>query len=191
MDLQGKAGLVVGAGAVAGEVEKLLPFGARLRVVAPEICPALRELPGVTLDQRLPPGGSGGRGFAVAAAGNIQVDQQVARLCQDGIPVNTADGGEGPSSFRRSSEGMLTVGVSTGGEPRAAACLRDRMEAALPDGPRRSSCACMHTGSVSAPARPPAAAGLAAAWKRAWSVGVPEPAEQERLEEYRTGGERK
>ena len=54
VDLQGKAGLVVGAGAVARrKVEKLLPFGPRLRVVAPEICPALRELPGVTLDQRL------------------------------------------------------------------------------------------------------------------------------------------
>ena len=46
VDLQGKAGLVVGAGAVARrKVESCCPSEPRLRVVAPEICPALRDSP--------------------------------------------------------------------------------------------------------------------------------------------------
>ena len=199
VDLQGKAGLVVGAGAVARrKVEKLLPFGARLRVVAPEICPALRELPGVTLDQRLfRPEDLEGVDFAVAAAGSVQVDQQVARLCRRmGIPVNTADGGEGtflfPALIRR---GMLTVGVSTGGvSPGAAACLRDRMEAALPDR-TEEILVCLHAyrERVRALPEPLRRQALAAALEACLERGRPlEPAEQERLlEEYRTGGERK
>ena len=199
VDLQGKAGLVVGAGAVARrKVEKLLPFGARLRVVTPEICPALRELPGVTLDQRLfRPEDLEGVDFAVAAAGSVQVDQQVARLCRRmGIPVNTADGGEGtflfPALIRR---GMLTVGVSTGGvSPGAAACLRDRMEAALPDR-TEEILVCLHAyrERVRALPEPLRRQALAAALEACLERGRPlEPAEQERLlEEYRTGGERK
>ena len=108
VDLQGKAGLVVGAGAVARrKVEKLLPFGARLRVVAPEICPALRELPGVTLDQRLfRPEDLEGVDFAVAAAGSVQVDNRWPD-CAAGweSPSTRRTAGRGPSSFRRSSEG--------------------------------------------------------------------------------------
>lgn len=139
VELSGKTGLIVGAGPVARrKIEKLLPFGPALRVVAPEAEAALEALPGVTVQRRpFRPEDLEGADFAVAAAGSAEIDAQVARLCrQAGIPVNVADGGEEgtflfPALIRR---GMLTVGVSTGGaSPGAAAALRDRMAAALPE----------------------------------------------------------
>ena len=53
VDLEGKRGLVVGGGTVAlRKVEKLLPYGPRLTVVALEFRPEFRELQGVELLRR-------------------------------------------------------------------------------------------------------------------------------------------
>ena len=199
VDLQGKTGLVVGAGAVARrKVEKLLPFGPALRVVAPEICPALRGLSGVTLYQRpFRPEDLEGVDFAVAAAGSIQADEQVARLCRRaGIPVNTADGGEGtflfPALIR---QGTLTAGVCTGGvSPGAAARLRDRMAAALP-AQTGEILVCLQAfrGQVRSLPEDRRRQAMAAALDACLELGRPlTPAEQKRLlEEYRAEGERK
>lgn len=139
MELSGKTGLIVGAGPVARrKIEKLLPFGPALRVVAPEADGDLEALPGVTVVRRpFRPEDLEGADFAVAAAGSAGTDARVARLCRRaGIPVNVADGGEEgtflfPALIRR---GTLTVGVSTGGaSPGAAAALRDRMAQTLPE----------------------------------------------------------
>lgn len=198
VDLQGKAGLVVGAGAVARrKVEKLLPFGARLRVVAPEICPALRELPGVTLDQRLfRPEDLEGVDFAVAAAGQRPGGPTGGpTVPQDGNPRQHGGrrGGDLPLSGAHpkgdADGGGLHRGVSPERRPASGTGWRRRCRT----GPRRSSCACMHTGACPRPAGAPPAAALAAALEACLERGRPlEPAEQERLlEEYRTGGERK
>ena len=53
MDLSEWSGLIAGGGAVAlRKAGKLLPFGPRLTVVAPQIHPALRQLPVEQILQR-------------------------------------------------------------------------------------------------------------------------------------------
>ncbi|MFR3291033.1 MAG: bifunctional precorrin-2 dehydrogenase/sirohydrochlorin ferrochelatase [Lachnospiraceae bacterium] len=50
VELQGRRALIVGGGRLAlHKAEKLLPYGAELRAVAPEFCPELQALPGVEL----------------------------------------------------------------------------------------------------------------------------------------------
>ena len=90
MDIAGADGLVAGGGAVAlRKVEKLLPYGPRLTVVAPDICPELEGVPGLALCRRaFRPGDIEGRAFVIAATGDREVNGALARLCRErSIPV--------------------------------------------------------------------------------------------------------
>jgi siroheme synthase-like protein len=139
MDLAGKKGLIVGGGAVAArKAEKLLPFGPRLTVAAPELCPALEGLSGVTLLRRpFAPELLEDVFFAIAATNCPEVNCQVAQLCrQKNILVDVADDPDQgtflfPALVQR---GTLTAGISTGGaSPAAAAYLRKQLERTLPE----------------------------------------------------------
>ena len=120
VDLDGRTGLIVGGGAVAlRKAQKLLPYGPRLMVVAPEINPGFRELQGVELLQRpFADADLDGCAFAVAATDDRALNHRVAKLCgQNSIPVNVADSREDstflfPALLRR---GELSVGVCGGG----------------------------------------------------------------------------
>lgn len=141
IQLEGARGLLVGGGRVAcRKAEKLLPFGARLTVVAPEICAELAGMAGLTLcrrpfaDSDLDPAPD----FVIAAAGDRALNRRIAALCKARrILVNVVDDPAGcgfyfPALVQR---GRLTVGISTGGaSPTAAAWLRRRLEAELPPG---------------------------------------------------------
>ena len=49
IDLEGKGGLVIGGGSVAlRKVEKLLPYGPKLTVMAPEILPEIKKYSGIS-----------------------------------------------------------------------------------------------------------------------------------------------
>ena len=139
VDLEGRIGLIVGGGAVAlRKAQKLLPYGPRLTVVAPEISPELRKLENVECRQRpFAAADLEDCDFAVAATDDRQLNHSVAELCgQRRIPVNVADSREDstflfPALLRR---GELSVGVSaSGAAPAAAACIRDRFAQTLPD----------------------------------------------------------
>ena len=139
VDLSGREGLIVGGGAVAlRKVQKLLPYGPRLTVVAPEISPKFEELEQVDLCRRpFAAVDLDGCDFAVAATNDRQLNHYVAELCgQRRIPVNVADSKEDsaflfPALLRR---GELSVGVSaSGAAPAAAACVRDRFAQVLPE----------------------------------------------------------
>ena len=119
IQLENAPGLLVGGGQVAlRKAEKLLSFGPKLTVVAPEICPELAALegPNLTLCRRpfcesdldpLP-------AFVIAATSDPATNRRIAALVQ---------------------RGRLTVGISTGGaSPTAAAWLRKKIEALLPEG---------------------------------------------------------
>ena len=120
VDLSGREGLIVGGGAVAlRKVQKLLPYGPRLTVVAPEISPKFEELEQVDLCRRpFAAVDLDGCDFAVAATNDRQLNHYVAELCgQRRIPVNVADSKEDsaflfPALLRR---GELSVGVSASG----------------------------------------------------------------------------
>lgn len=140
VDLTGKPVLIVGGGSVAlRKLQKLLPFGVKPTVVAPEICPALAAQPGITLRRRrfrfwdLYPRPA----LVIAAAGDEAVNRRVSRLCQRRhIPVNVVDnpalcGFLFPALVR---QGGFCAGISTGGaSPTAAAYFKDRLQAMLPE----------------------------------------------------------
>ena len=139
VDLSGSRGLIVGGGAVAlRKVQKLLPYGPELTVVAPELRREFEELEGLELARRpFDEGDLEGRAFVVAATGDRQVNHRVAELCKARrIPVNVADSREDssflfPALLRR---GAVSVGVSAGGaSPAAAAWARDRFAQAVPE----------------------------------------------------------
>ena len=139
VDLNGKTGLIVGGGAVAlRKAQKLLPYGPRLTVVAPEFRPEFRELENVECRQRpFAEEDLGGCDFAVVATDDRALNRYAAELCKERrIPVNVADSREDstflfPALLRR---GELSVGVSaSGASPAAAAWARDRFAQVLPE----------------------------------------------------------
>jgi precorrin-2 dehydrogenase/sirohydrochlorin ferrochelatase len=132
--LDGRQCLVVGGGRIAlRKVEGLLACGARVRVVAPRIDPALRVLPDVTFDERpWRPDDLAGTWLVIAATDDPAVNAAVYDAGQRaGIWVNGADDPANcsftlPSVVRR---GDLQVAVSTGGRsPALASWLRRRLE---------------------------------------------------------------
>lgn len=139
MDLEGREGLVVGGGAVAArKVQKLLPYGPRLTVAAPELLPEIEALPGLTLLRRaFDPAMLEGKFFVIAAADSREANREIADLCRErGILVNAVDDKEQctflfPALVKR---GDLTAGISTAGaSPSAAAWVKRRVDEAVPE----------------------------------------------------------
>lgn len=137
VDLEGKAGLIVGGGSVAArKVEKLLPYGPSLTIVAPEIRPEIAAQP-VTLRRRpFEEGDLENTSFVIAAA-TPAVNHRIAALCNvRGLPVNVVDERSScsflfPALVKR---GNLSVGISTGGaSPTAAVYLKKQISALLPE----------------------------------------------------------
>ena len=139
VELSEQAGLVIGGGAVArGKIRRLLPYGPRLTVVAPEIDPALRQIPGLRLLERpFRPEDLEGVEFVLAAAGDREVNRQAAELCHERrIPVNVMDD-QSLCTFiipTLVKKGSLSVGISTGGSsPTAAIYLKKKFQELVPD----------------------------------------------------------
>lgn len=141
--LDGQPGLLVGGGRVAlRKAEKLLPYGPKLTVIAPTVCPALAALPvrccrrsfaeadlDTTPDRPAP-------AFVIAATDDPALNRHIAALCRARrIPVNVVDdpaacGFLFPALVQR---GRLSIGISTGGaSPTAAIWLKHRIESLLP-----------------------------------------------------------
>ena len=139
VQLKGADALLVGGGTVAlRKAEKLLPYGPRITVVAPDIIPELAALPGLALCRR-PFEESDLQGhlaLVIAATDDTALNRKIAALCREKrIPVNVVDDPEAcgflfPALVRR---GRLSVGISTGGaSPTAAVWLKERIESILP-----------------------------------------------------------
>jgi siroheme synthase-like protein len=132
--LEGRTCLVVGGGRVAArKVEGLLACGATVRVVAPHVGTALRQLPGVRWEERpWLPADLDGAWLVIAATDDPGANRAVYEEGERrGVWVNGADDPANcsftlPSVVRR---GDLAVSVSTGGRsPALAAWLRRRLE---------------------------------------------------------------
>lgn len=139
VELSGQSGLIVGGGTVAlRKVQKLLPYGPRLTVVAPRFTAELAGIPSLTLRQRsFSPEDLAGMSFVIAATGNPAVNHEISALCRAAkIPVNVVDDKEAcsflfPALVQR---GSLSVGISTGGSsPTAAIWLKQQINTLLPD----------------------------------------------------------
>ena len=135
--VDGRPCLVVGGGRVAArKAEGLQRCGARVHVVAPEVGPDIKALPGVTWDERpYEPGDATGYRLVIAATDVTTVNRAVHDDAEAaGVWVNSADDPANcsfilPSVLRR---GPLTVAVSTGGHsPGLAVWLRRQLEPAV------------------------------------------------------------
>ena len=139
VDLTGKHVLVVGGGTVAlRKVEKLLPFGPQVTVVAPQLHPQLREYPDIRVRQEpFAPWMLQDTFLVIAASDDRDVNREVSRLCQErNLPVNAVDDRDACTFLFPAlvQKGPLTVGISTGGaSPAAAAWLRQRIQKEIPD----------------------------------------------------------
>ena len=134
IELSGRRVLIVGGGRLAlHKARMLLPYGAELTAVAPEFCPELEAMEGLTLVRRaFEPRDVEGAEIVIAATDERDVNRAVSALCRErGIPVNVVDelaecSFVFPALLRR---GALSAGVTT-----AAAWARDRLDEALPEG---------------------------------------------------------
>lgn len=138
-DLEEKEITIFGGGTVAlRKAEKLLPFGPKITVIAPEILPEFDALPLRQLRRGFRPEDITSGLFCVIAASNDRgVNRQIYECCAArNIPVNTVDDPAlctflFPSLVKR---GPLTVGISTSGSsPTAAIWIRENLQALLPE----------------------------------------------------------
>jgi siroheme synthase-like protein len=157
--IEGRACLVVGAGAVAArKVAGLVACGAEVTVIAPVVGSGVAALaspsgstgPGTVRVERRPyrAGDAARFRLVVTATGIAAVDRAVARDAElAGVWVNTADDPEGCSFLLPAvhREGPVAIAVSTGGaSPALAAWLRDRVAVVV--GPETSTLAELLSG---------------------------------------------
>lgn len=141
MDLDGRACLVVGGGDVAARKTSLLVrAGARVEVVAPQICPslaALRDAERITHTAReFSEADVEGKALVIAGTNRKDVNRSVSEQARArNVPVNVVDQPEictfiVPSIIDRSP---VQVAVSSGGaSPVLARLLRARLESYVP-----------------------------------------------------------
>src|SRR5580658_10875541 len=141
LKLEGRPGLLVGAGNVALEkLSTLLPTGLRIRVVAPE---ARTEFAALAAEGRIElvrrefePTDLDGQFIVIAATDVPEVNAEIYRLARErGILANSVDDIPNCDFFFGSvvSRGALQVAISTAGEsPAFAQRLRGEIDAQLP-----------------------------------------------------------
>lgn len=135
--LDGRLAVVVGGGQVAErKVRTLRDAGAKVRLIADEPTPTLRDLAEAgeieLLERRYTRGDLAGAVVAVAATDDEEVNRGVfAEANDEGIPVNVVDNTAlctfiAPSIVR---QGDLVIAISTGGAaPALAVRIRERLE---------------------------------------------------------------
>lgn len=140
LDVEGRACLVVGGGAVAmRKIGGLVEAGARVTVVSPVLCPGVLDIArdgGLRWWPReYADGDAAGFALVMVATRNPAANARIAMEARArGIWVNCADDPERcdfilPSVLRR---GALTVAVSTGGgSPTLARMVREQLEKTL------------------------------------------------------------
>lgn len=154
MDIEGKPGLIVGGGMVAyRKLEKLLPYGPSLMVVAPEFCPDIRRMTEtqvsgmereraagvpVLLQESFQDKMVADMFFVIAATNDRELNHHISGLCRERkIPVNVVDDPDActflfPAIIK---QGELSVGISTGGtSPSAAKYIKKAVMETVPEG---------------------------------------------------------
>lgn len=140
IDLNTKPVLVVGGGNVAlRKVQKLVPYGAAITVVAPEILAEIEQLPSVKIckrafcesDLEMWPE------LVIAATDDTELNDKISTLCKTKkIPVNVVDDPEKCTFLFPAlvHQGDFSAGICTGGaSPTAAVYYKERLQALLPE----------------------------------------------------------
>lgn len=150
INLENKNVLVVGGGMVAlRKVQKILPYGAKVTVIAPIIVDEMEKIEGLTIKKRQFEVEDLGFGsveqrnmnlapeIVIAATDDAQINQTVAKLCRERkIPVNVVDNAEEGSFIFPAlvHQGNFSVGISTGGaSPTASIYYKERLQELVPE----------------------------------------------------------
>ena len=138
--LEGRRGLVVGGGMVAlRKIEKLSPYGASIRVIAPQVLPEIAAMKDVEQVQRAFRMSDlrANWAFVIAATDDPEQNHVIAEQCgRRNIPVNVVDDPAHCSFIFPAlvHHGPFSVGVSTGGaSPTAAIYFKEQIEAMVPE----------------------------------------------------------
>ncbi len=133
IELRGKRGVIIGGGSIARrKIEKLLPFGSSLIVIAPEIDDEILTLPVMVVRRRFLESDLDGAFFVIAATDDSRLNARIADLCHTrAILCNVVDDPAHCSfifpALVKTDE--ATVGISTNGTcPGFARLLRERIE---------------------------------------------------------------
>ena len=140
VSLSGKTVTVVGAGKIASRrIKVLLEYGARIRVIAPQICEEIRALSGsLEIIEREYEGGDVlGSFMVIAATDSREVNQKAgADAKAEGINVSVADSREECSFYFPAviRKGSISIGLVSDGSDHAAAArtageLREYLQA--------------------------------------------------------------
>jgi precorrin-2 dehydrogenase / sirohydrochlorin ferrochelatase len=138
LKLEAREVLVVGAGKVATrKAQALLRSGAKLRVVAPDVCDEMRELPHIRIIQRAwRPEDCEGAFMVVAATGDSALNATIRESAHEtGALVNAVDDPPNCDFYvpAIARVGDLMVAVSTQGKaPLVAGQVRAYLEKLLP-----------------------------------------------------------
>ena len=140
VSLSGKTVTVVGAGKIASRrIKGLLEYGARIRVIAPQICEEIRALSGSLeiIEREYEGGDVSGSFMVIAATDSREVNQKAgADAKAEGINVSVADSREECSFYFPAviRKGSISIGLVSDGSDHAAAArtageLREYLQA--------------------------------------------------------------
>lgn len=140
VSLSGKTVTVVGAGKIASRrIKVLLEYGARIRVIAPQICAEIRALPGSLeiIEREYEGGDVSGSFMVIAATDSREVNHKAgADAKAEGINVSVADSREECSFYFPAviRKGSISIGLVSDGSDHAAAArtageLREYLQA--------------------------------------------------------------
>ncbi len=135
-DISGAKCLVVGGGRVAlRKIQKLMSFGPKIKVVAPDICEEILQMNLEIYRRKFECSDLDNADFVISATNDENVSMCVYKLCKERrIPVNTVDD-QARCSFifpALAICGDTAVGISTGGKsPLFASRLRSIIEEML------------------------------------------------------------
>ena len=140
MSLSGKTVTVVGAGKIASRrIKVLLEYGARIRVIAPQICAEIRALPGFLeiIEREYERRDVSGSFMVIAATDSREVNQKAGSDAKaEGINVSVADSREECSFYFPAviRKGGISIGLVSDGSDHAAAArtageLREYLQA--------------------------------------------------------------
>lgn len=137
VDIENLSCLIIGGGKVAlRKIEKLSPFGVKIKVVSIEVCKEISDNQKIEIIRRkFAPSDLDGADFVISATGDENANNEIFRLCKERkIPVNTVDDKEKCTFLFPSliCSNDITVGISTGGKsPLFAKYFRERIEQLL------------------------------------------------------------
>ena len=141
VDIKGMQCLVVGGGKIAlHKVKILLDFEVRIKVIASDICEALKDLTGACIEcvyREFRDSDIEGMDFVIAATNDEILNYHISDLCKvRRIPINVVDVKEAcsfifPALIRNKD---LLIAISSGGQsPAAVSYVKNKIQDCVPD----------------------------------------------------------